>query len=116
MVPFNHLFFQYCDSNIGLFFIAPYNSEKITFTFTNAFKSIKERQLLLSPTIVGRAITIWEAIQKRIHEQIYKTYTKIQGIKSDNFCYRKVGIAINKWEALDKSPILLSQYWKNYNF
>ena len=26
-------------------------------------------------------------------------------IKSDNFCYRKVGRAITKWEALEKSPI-----------
>ena len=36
-------------------------------------------------------------------------------IKSDNFCYRKVG-AITKWGAIEKSPILLSQYWKNYHF
>ena len=28
--------------------------------------------------IVGRAKTIWEAIQKRSHESIYKTYTKIE--------------------------------------
>ena len=28
--------------------------------------------------IVGRAITIWEAIQKRSHVPIYKTYTKIE--------------------------------------
>ena len=28
--------------------------------------------------IVGKAITIWEAIQKRSHEPIYKTYTKIE--------------------------------------
>ena len=34
-------------------------------------------------------------------------------IKSDNFCYRKVGRAITKWGAIEKSPILLSQYWKN---
>ena len=27
--------------------------------------------------IVGRAITIWEAIQKKSHEPIYKTHTKI---------------------------------------
>ena len=26
MVPSNHSFFQYCDSNIGLFSIAPYHS------------------------------------------------------------------------------------------
>ena len=32
--------------------------------------------------------------------------------KSDNFCYRKVGRATTKWGAIEKSPILLSQYWK----
>ena len=32
-------------------------------------------------------------------------------IKSDNFCYRKVGRAITKWGAIEKSLILLSQYW-----
>ena len=34
-------------------------------------------------------------------------------IKSDNFCYRKVGRAITLQGAIEKSPILLSQYWKN---
>jgi len=28
--------------------------------------------------IVGRAKTIWEAIQKRSHETIYKTHPKIE--------------------------------------
>ena len=37
-------------------------------------------------------------------------------IKSDNFCYRKVGRAITKWGAQEKSPILLSQYGKNDDF
>ena len=39
-----------------------------------------------------------------------------QEIKSDNFCYRKVGRAITNCGAIEKSPILLSQYWKNYHF
>ena len=51
----------------------------VLLLFANAFKSVKERQLLtIAIAIVGRAITIWEAIQKRSHEQIYKTYTKIE--------------------------------------
>ena len=41
----------------------------------------------------------------------YKNWRK--EIKSDNFCYHKVGRAITKWGAKEKSPILLSQYWKN---
>jgi len=31
----------------------------------------------IAVAIVGRAMTIWEVIQKRSHEPIYKTYTKI---------------------------------------
>jgi len=33
---------------------------------------------LSTVAIVGRAITIWEAIQKRSYEPIYKTHTKIE--------------------------------------
>ena len=49
-------------------------------------------------------ITIWEAIQKRSHEPIYKNLSK--EIKKNNFCYRKVGRAITKWGAIEKSPVL----------
>ena len=70
MVPSNHSFFQYCDSNIGLFSIAP-----------------------------CKVITL------------------------NHFCillvsvlfYRKVGGAITTWGAIEKSQILLSQYWKKYH-
>ena len=41
----------------------------------------------------------------------YKNLSK--EIKSDNFWYHKVGREITKWGAIEKSPILLSQYWKN---
>ena len=44
----------------------------------------------------------------------YKNQSK--EIKSDNFGYRKVGRAITKWGAIEKSPILLSQFLKNYHF
>jgi hypothetical protein len=52
----------------------------------------------------------------RIHEQIYKTKNLSKEIKGGNFCYRKVGRAITKWGAIEKSPILLSQYWKIFHF
>ena len=72
---------------------------------------------LRATTIAGEAITIWEAIQKRSHEPIYKTHTKkSKEIKSDNLCYRKAGRVITRWGAIEKSPILLLQYWKNYHF
>ena len=41
---------------------------------------------------------------------------KKKEIKSDNFCYRKVGRAISKWGVIKKSPIWLSEYWKNDDF
>jgi hypothetical protein len=44
------------------------DSEKITI----------KRATTIATAIVGRAIVIWEAIQKRSHEPIYKTYTKIE--------------------------------------
>ena len=46
--------------------------------------------------IVERAITIWEAIQKRSHEPFYKTYTK------------------NEAKGL-RAITLLSQSWKRDN-
>ena len=39
---------------------------------------------------------------------------KQNNIKSDNYCNRKVGRAITKWGAIEKCPILLSQYWKQF--
>ena len=41
-----------------------------------------------------------------------QTYSKNLSIeiKSDNFCHRKVGIAFKYREAIEKSPILLSQF------
>ena len=39
-------------------------------------RALKKTTIAL--TIVGRAITIWEAIQKRSHEPIYKTNAKIK--------------------------------------
>ena len=32
----------------------------------------------IAVAIVRRALTIWKAIQKRSHESIYKTHTKIK--------------------------------------
>ena len=54
----------------------------VILLFVIAFKKVK----------VGIAITIWEAIQKRSHEPIYKTYKKkiSKGLKSDNFAIAKL--------------------------
>ena len=43
----------------------------------------------------------------------YKNWSKEN--KSKNIGYCKVGRAITKWGAIEKSPILLSQYWKIYH-
>ena len=57
--------------------------------------------------LFANAIIVWEAIQKRSHEPIYKTYTKIEakGLR-----------AKTKGGAIEKSTILLSQYWINEEF
>jgi hypothetical protein len=55
-----------------------------------------KRATTFAIAIVGRAITIWEAIQKRSHEPIYKTYTK------------------NEAKGL-RATTLLSQKWKSDN-
>ena len=48
-------------------------------TFTLRYRLLeRKRATTIAVAIVRRAITIWEAIQKRSHEQIYKTHTKIE--------------------------------------
>jgi hypothetical protein len=47
----------------------------------------------IAVAIIGRAITIWEAIHKRNHEPIYKTYTKFEAKR-----LRVTTIAIAKLE------------------
>ena len=76
-------------------------------TFTLCYRLLeRKRATTIAVTIVGRVIAVWEAIKKRSHEPIlYKNLSK--EVKSDNFCYRKVGRAITKWGAIDKSPISL---------
>ena len=48
-------------------------------TFTLSYRLYeRKRATTIAVAIVGRAITVWEAIQKRSRESIYKTYTKIE--------------------------------------
>ena len=108
MVPSNNSFFQYCDSYIGLFFIAPckviiLNPLCILFSISSLLLfdgSLSKVIALPTIAIVGRAITIWEAIQKTNLQNPYKNVSK--EIKSNNFCYPKVGRAITKWGAIEK--------------
>ena len=85
--------YQYCDSNIELFSLASYKTIALptivtaivvaltrSYPLLKAIAKSKGKIIALSRSvslaIVGRAITVWEAIQKRSHEPIYKTYTK----------------------------------------
>ena len=47
-------------------------------------------------------------------QNLHKNWSK--ELKSGNFCYHEVGRARTKWGAIEKSQILLSKYWKNYQF
>ena len=42
--------------------------------------------------MVGRVITIWEALQKRSYEPIYETYTKIEAkiLRATTFAIAKL--------------------------
>ena len=91
-------------------------AKRLLLLFANAFKSVKERQLFCRNS--------WKSddymgsdTEKKPWNNLQNSYKNLsKGIKSDNFCYRKVGRAITKWGAIEKSPILLSQFWKNYHF
>ena len=51
----------------------------------------------MAVAIVGRAITVWEAIQKRSHEPIYKTYTKIEAKG-----LRATTLLLQSWKVITK--------------
>ena len=57
-----------------------------------------------------RAITVWEAIQKRSHEIIYKPNTKLSKEVNNFFC-RRVGMG-----AIQKSPILRNSIITHFEF
>ena len=75
---------------------------RLPLLFANAFKSVKERQLLQSDNYMGSNTEMkpWTNLQN-----LYKNWSK--EIKSDNFCYRKVWRAITKCKAKEKSLIKL---------
>ena len=66
-----------------------------------------------SDIIVGRVITMYrknkrEKNPRKTVQNQYENWSK--EVNSDNFCYCKVERAISKWGAIEKIPILLSQY------
>ena len=105
IVPSNHSNFQYCDSNIGLFTIA---SCKVNILNPVCILSVSVL-CSFSWISLNTERKPWTNLQNS-----YKNWSK--EIKSDNFCCRKVGRVITKWGAIEKSPILLSQYWQIYHF
>ena len=48
--------------------------------------------------------------EKKPLTKLQNRYKRSKEFKIDNFCYRKVGREITKWGAMEKSPILLSQW------
>ena len=87
------LFNYYCDINS----CRSYSLSKaiaicVLLLFAIAFKYVNRATTIA----VGRAITVWEAKQKRSHEPIYKNYTKIIAKGS-------------------RATTLLSQSWKSDN-
>ena len=73
--------------------------------------------IVIAVAIVGRAITLSEAIKKICLEPTYKTDKRLcKEVNSDNFSYCKYLLRCLYGGAIEKSQILLSQYWKNYRF
>ena len=139
IMPSNHSNFQYCDSNIGLFSIAPckvitLNSLCILFGISSlllfwwlpflSYRSSNYRDsdschsfLLLKaiaiilPLLFANAFKsdnyMGSNIENKPWTNLQNSYKNLsKDIKSDNFCYRKVGRAITKWGAIEKN-----QYW-----
>ena len=124
MVPSNHFNFQYCDSNIELFSIAPckvitLNLLCILFCvivlllfwclFLTLNAIAKRLQLLFANDFKSDNYCYrnsWKSVDymgsntETNLQNSYKNWSK--EIKSDNFWYRKVGRAITKWGAIEK--------------
>ena len=64
---------------------------KVIALLTIALKE-RKRATTIAVAIVGRAINIWEAIQKRSYEPIYKTHTKIEAknLRATTFAIAKL--------------------------
>ena len=93
MVPSNNSNFQYRDSDsCRSFSLLKAIAKRLPLLFANAFKSDN----YMGSNTEKKS---WTNLQN-----LYKNWSK--EIKSDNFCYRKVGRAITKWGAKEKSPIL----------
>ena len=61
---------------------------RLLLLFANAFKH--KRATTIAVAIVGREITIWEAIQKKSYEPIYKTHKKIKRLRATSFAIAKL--------------------------
>ena len=69
--------------------------------FAHDSKSVKERQLLLSHSWKSDNYIYGKQYRKEAMNQSTKLIQNwSKEIKSDNFCYRKVGGAITKWGAI----------------
>ena len=99
---------------LSLFLAMKGDSEKITVTSLTPLRAKKSDNYCNS----------WKSDNYMGSNTEKKPWTNLQNsykywskeIKSNSFCYRKVRRAITKWGSIEKSPILRSQYWKNYHF
>ena len=134
MVPSNHSNFQYCDSNIGLFSIAPCrvitlnplcilfgNTSLLLFWWLpflsyhsfNSLKAIAIRLTLLfamplrawkSNNYCWKSNTIWEAIQKRSHTE-KKPWTNLKNsYKNWSNEIKSDKFCYHRRGAIEKSP------------
>ena len=109
MEHFKHIQEQlFCFSHFVIF----WSSIFLLFVFCCFIYSISS--LLLFLIVLSQVVALSRNTEKNAINQSTKPLQKwSKEFKSDNFRYPKVGRAITKWGAIEKYPILLSQYWKN---
>ena len=99
---------------VDIFLLLPVEFKSIVCRSFSLLKAIAKRLPLLFANTFNylyldswRPITIERAIEKRSYESIYKKITKIK----QTSCYINIGRTITILSSIEKSPILLSQYW-----
>ena len=123
MLPSNHSFFylilglsNHSMSNMAIVILLDFSLMLLCLlSLQFSIFQLLQEQYVVGSAIIGRAITIWEAIQKRIHEPIYKMDTKNEAkrLKATAFA---IDIAYCKNYPFDRVPKIILYFGGNIIF
>ena len=110
-------------SNFAIAKVVALNPLCILFCISSSFLMALSLKLSLFLTLKGDSEKITVSCksdnymgcntEKKPWTNLQNSYTNwSEEIKSDNFCYHKVGRAITKWGAIEKTQLLRQQYLK----